>query len=525
LEHYYRLESQGAIDSVCDRGNDKGIDGIWVNDEAETITVFQVKLFENPAKTIGDSSLRTFAGTLRQFETAEGLQAMVDSAGMGLVASLVTRLDLMPKIGSFTVKGEFISNVEIDSNGTPYLTSAPNITFVGKSYLESRFISDSRDLPTHDPVSFDTSGYTVTEYDVDSSTKAIIAPVKAAELVRLQGIADQSLFDQNVRGPLGKTAINKGIVESVRNTRLHKSFPLFHNGITIVAAKVNVSDGRITTEDYYVVNGCQSLTSLFNNQGALTDELRILTKFIQLTEGSPIGLGAMITKFSNNQNGVHARDFMSNNAMQIRLKNEFRLYYSDQYALEIKRGEKQDNGVLLTNEDAGLYLMAFDLKEPWATHRRYQVFGDKHTEIFGRPEVTADRIVFCKVIMDAVTASCGALKNGLAAKYVLTRYFMMYVIRLMIEEDPIGKEMLVNPESFVRSPVNRARFQSCVRGLADDIVTDLNIALEDAGPDFDYRNRMRDATWVKKLANEFFGTRIKLVRRKTFKSIKETWES
>jgi hypothetical protein len=183
-------------------------------------------------------------------------------------------------------------------------------------------------------------------------------------LVQLQGISDQSLFDQNVRGPLGKTAINKAIVTSIREKPLHKSFPLFHNGITIIAGKVDVDSNSITTEDYYVVNGCQSLTALFENQGSLSDDLRILTKFIQLEKDSP--LGTIITKFSNNQNGVEARDFMSNNRMQVRLQNEFKATYAGQYVFEIKQGEQLGSGTKITNEEAGLYLMAFDLKEPWA---------------------------------------------------------------------------------------------------------------------------------------------------------------
>jgi hypothetical protein len=152
LENYYRLESDAAIESVCDRGNDKGIDGIWVNESTETIIVFQTKLLENPAKRIGDASLRTFAGTLRQFETVAGLQAMVTAAGLAEVAKLVERLDLYPKIGSYTVRGEFIANVDIDQgSGTPFLQAAPNITFIGKGYLESRYISDKRVVYVHTP--------------------------------------------------------------------------------------------------------------------------------------------------------------------------------------------------------------------------------------------------------------------------------------------------------------------------------------------------------------------------------------
>jgi hypothetical protein len=228
-----------------------------------------------------------------------------------------------------------------------------------------------------------------------------------------------------VRGPLGKTPINKAIVGSIKDKSLHKSFPLFHNGITIIAGNVRVGTGRISASDYYVVNGCQSLTTLFENQGAFTKDLRILTKFIQLRKGSP--LWAIITRFSNNQNGVRAREFMANNFMQIRLQNEFIKTYSGAYVYEIKRGEKLGDGITITNEAAGLYLMAFDLKEPWGTHRQYQVFGDKHAESFGRPEVDSDRIVMCQVMMDTVTAACAAMKINCAPSMYLR--VILYSIR------------------------------------------------------------------------------------------------
>jgi hypothetical protein len=102
---------------------------------------------------------------------------------------------------------------------------------------------------------------------------------------------------------------------------------------------------------------------------------------------------------------------MSNNALQIRLQNEFKSQYSNQYTFEIKRGEVMPAGVIITNEEAGLFLMAFDLKEPWGTHRKYQVFESKHSDIFGRPEVTADRIVLCQVIKEAIDEASKKIEN------------------------------------------------------------------------------------------------------------------
>ena len=57
-------------------------------------------------------------------------------------------------------------------------------------------------------------------------------------------------------------------------------FPLFHNGITVIAKTVILNDETLTASDYHVVNGCQSITSFFKKSAALTDDLRVLVKVI-----------------------------------------------------------------------------------------------------------------------------------------------------------------------------------------------------------------------------------------------------
>jgi hypothetical protein len=523
LQNYYRLHESEAVDAVCDKANDKGVDGIWVNDGDLTITIFQSKITEDPKKKQGDAQLRTFAGTLKQFETEATISNLVSGAGKAEIAALIKRSDLSSKIGTYAVRGEFVSNLDIDANGRNYLRSAPSIAFIGKKQLEATYISDSRELPTHPLAKFDIGGYAVTKYNVNAQTKALIAPVRASELVKLSGIADQSLFAFNVRGPLGQTGVNKDIVKSIKDKSLHKFFPLFHNGVTVIARKLTASPRRITTKGYYVVNGCQSLTALFENQGSLTDELRILTKFIQLDEHS--SLASTVTQFSNNQNGVKARDFMANNPLQIRLQNEFRLHYPGQYSFEIKRGEALDPGIRIKNEDAGLYLMAFDAKEPWATHRRYQVFEDKHNDLFGRPEVTADRIVLCQVIMDAIETASAGITNALCARYVLTRYFLMYCVRCVLDKDPESQEVLTTPKNFVRDVNNREDFRACIRRIIDDMVEDLNDEINPFGDDFDYRDKMRDMRWVSDLSKRIVADHMKLVRRGKIDSLRTEWDA
>ncbi len=136
--------------------------------------------------------------------------------------------------------------------------------------------------------------------------------------------------------------MNRDIVKSIRDKTLHKIFPLFHNGITIIAGHVQIEAEHLTVRDYHVVNGCQSLTALFNTKASLTDDLQVLVKFIKMDPGSEVAQN--ITEYSNNQNPTKARDFKANHPIQIRLRNEFKQNYAGQYVFEIKRGEEVGEG-------------------------------------------------------------------------------------------------------------------------------------------------------------------------------------
>ncbi|MDR4989311.1 MAG: hypothetical protein RG741_10790 [Bacteroidales bacterium] len=217
LENYYRLSQNESIDSVCDQSGDKGVDGIYLNEATNTIDVFQTKISQTPGRTIGDAMLKEFVGTLAQFSSKDNLQHLVDTAGDAQVAGLINRLDLIEKLEAYNIKGVFVTNIDIDFNGESFLKASPNIEFVGKTILESTYISSSKDIPIGRSADFDISGISTTKYHVDTNTKAIIAPIKSTELVQMQGIADQSVFAYNVRGPLGKTNVNKDIEKSIRD--------------------------------------------------------------------------------------------------------------------------------------------------------------------------------------------------------------------------------------------------------------------------------------------------------------------
>lgn len=523
LENYYRLDTLEAVDAVCDQRGDRGVDGIYVNDDAETIIVFQSRISQRADRTVGDTPLKEFYGTLSQFKNRGTVEQLMNASKATQLALLIERADVLNKMAAYQVRGVFIANIDKDKNADDFLKLHPTISFCGRKSLQESYIQEKRTRPVATEARFDIGGFSVSEYKVDAATRAVIAPVRADQLIKLRGIADQSLFALNVRGSLGRTKVNRDIVRSIRDPLFHKHFPLFHNGITVTCEKLRVDDERISIKGYFVVNGCQSLSALFENQAHLTEGLRILTKFVELQFGSK--LAEEVTRYSNNQNAVKPRDFKSNDDLQVRLQNEFAMHYRGQYFLEVKRGEKPVRGTVLSNEESGLHLMSFDLKEPWATHRKYQVFEDKYADIFGRPVVNADRLVMCRTLMDVVEGLLPKIENELVAKYALTKYLILFIIRLILETDKTGQLLIEEPAQFVRDRKARRKLASCVKHIVNDIVIDLNQEVQGYGDDFDYRGKLRDKAWAGRVASEIVATHRKLADRGNIKSFAASWKS
>jgi hypothetical protein len=521
LENYYRLDALEAVDSVCDQRGDKGVDGIYINDNDFTIDVFQSKISQKHDSTIGDTLLKEFYGTLSQFKDEQSIKILIETAGDSEVVRLIHRINLLSVLSTHDIRGIFISNVDIDTNGLAYLQTIPELVFIGKTNLNETYVSDKRYTPVAEPMTFDISGYNISEYIVDTKTKAIIAPLKASELVTLNGISDQSLFAFNVRGPLGRTQVNKDIVKSIKDPSKHKLFPLFHNGITIICETMKSDSDRLIISNYFVVNGCQSLNSLYDNRKSITGDLRVLCKVIKMEIKS--SLSEMVTRYSNNQNGVRARDFMSNNPIQIRLQNEFKEHYKGKYGLEIKRGEISSGEEIISNEIAGLYLISFDLKEPWTTHRKYRVFEEKHADIFARPEVTADRILMCHLIIKIIENNSDRINNKLFGKYALTQYILLYIVRTILENDDVGKTSIQKPQEFVRDDKKRAKFCKCIDAIIKDVIVDVNGEVDELGDNFDYRGKLRESPWVKELSKKVIADYLKLVNRNRIESFKTEW--
>lgn len=526
LENLYRLEPTAAEDAVCDGPDDKGIDGIYVDYVNARIDVLQAKIVKSPAKTLGSTQLKEFSGTLDQFATPETIDHIANTTtNVELRGVLNTEKVAQLMRDGFAVRGVFVTNARSDPDATSFLASSPApILLVDRDRIESAYIPSGHLVPATRPMSFDVFGYAVAEYRVREE-RIIVAPLAATELVQMEGIQSGRLFDYNVRQSLGPTNVNKDIAKSIRDPAEHANFLLYHNGITVVSEKVDTAvPDKVTITNYVVVNGCQSLSVLWEHRDQITSDLRILARIIELEWSSP--LMDLITDHSNNQNGIKPRDFQSNNPIQTRLQNEFAQTFPGQVFYRISRGEATSLPEVIDNELAGRVLLAFDLQQPWTAHQTYKLFDELHSNIFARPEVNAARIVALTDLFSVVSEAAETIKEPGLANYTLTKFFLLYVLRRVLDEDATGKRFITDPATFLGQPSGRERLRTCVADVLKDLVVDLDAEVservEKQGA-IDFKRLLKSPEQVRELTKEVKTSYLKTVGRQRVPSFTDLW--
>lgn len=527
LENIYRLDSYTAQDAVCDGTDDKGIDGIYIDSDSQTIDVFQSKIVQTD-KSLGDSQVKEFAGSLAQFNSRESIEEMASTTRNTELAGLLghERVGELVEEG-YEVRGVLVTNATLDPSATKFVTRAKApIVLRDRVDISASFVPATHAAPVRNPITFDVFGWDVAQFQ-PGGTLTVLAPLKATELVKMEGLQSGELFDYNVRQSLGRTKVNKDIEKSIGNPAEHGNFLMYHNGITVLAGSVSVRrGGKLRISDYVVVNGCQTLTALWNKRRSVTDDLRILTRIVRLDHSS--SLVEQITHHSNNQNGIKPRDFQSNSALQLRLRNEFERKYPKQVYYRISRGEESGLPVIIDNELAARIILAFDLDEPWSSHQTYKLFDELHADIFARPAVTAERILALYEVFVAIEEHLDSIPGSLFARYTLSKFYLLYLLKQAMKLDATGQKFIDSPASFVKTTKDRKRLREAVTEVLKDLIIDLDGEVTDRanqGDPFDFKRDLKSETAVGALTKAVMAMYQRLRNRGRTPGFEDLWNS
>ena len=140
------------------------------------------------------------------------------------------------------------------------------------------------------------------------------------------------LFVKNLRSTLGHTEVNRQILATIEDRP--DDFWYFNNGITITAKSVektaagagNRELGNFKAVGAHVVNGAQTVSSVGRFSGDVTrlEKVKIPLRIISLQEAAN-EYEALITRSNNTQNRIEARDFVSQDKEQQRLRLELQM--------------------------------------------------------------------------------------------------------------------------------------------------------------------------------------------------------
>ena len=259
---------------------------------------------------------------------------------------------------------------------------------------------------------------------------------------------------------------------------------------------------------------------LKNAKSSITDELKVLVKVVALHGDDE--LADKITRNSNNQNATKPRDMRSNHMIQQRLKREVNeLNYND-IVYEVKRGESNPGKTTLSNEDAGLALLALDLGEPWSCHQKYKVMDESHGKIFGRPDVNGAKVVALAEALRSVTPALNEFEDTQFGHYNLTRYFLAHIVSDIIKSEDKGRKLFSNPMLlFEKGKI--LDFLTVFSELAGTTVYDLNAEISELSEkdSFDYKSDLKSRSWCRTITKKMNASYKKDVKRKKALPINE----
>jgi hypothetical protein len=450
IENVMREDPDAVEDAICDGGGDKGIDAILFDEDANDLFVIQGKHRHNLSATQGDADLRGFMGVATYFSGPERIDQLLESGPNEEVIKLVDRLHLRGRLEEFepTVRLLFVTNAERDVSGSDYVATVatqeptldlwdgPRLVEVAKRTERPGLLSGTYTLDTDKIITADLTG------DADMA----LALVPATELVRLPGIENLTIFDLNVRLGLGNTKINRELRATIRTPAEHAAFPAYHNGLTLLTDELAVTDEGLELDGVAVVNGCQSLLSLWNERDNITPNLNVVVKVVRLNRGAD--LADQITYRSNNQNPVNMRDQRANDRIQRDLQYQVRERYGDRLFYDIRRGQPGDGELdRLDNQLAAQMLMAVWLEEPWNAVRKVKLFDQDYHRIFRR--ATADRLYLAYLINKSCEGVQGKLRPELQTSFASVRHTMTYLIGKLVGQSERGVELLERPERWL----------------------------------------------------------------------------
>ena len=208
LKNIFCLSEIESVDAVCDGPRDKGIDGIWVDEDEEEIYVFQSEFSPNDNRVAGDSKIREFSGVSTWFTN----ETQVTNLSIALInlelKQKLSTLKIADKLArGYVVNYVYVTNKVFDVNAKEYLATTQIDAYDSQMIFEKYTYMVEADV-INTPKTLNLTNSTAIQYNSSTNNNSVVIAIPVKELLKLDGIQDHTLFSRNVRLWTGKTRVN-----------------------------------------------------------------------------------------------------------------------------------------------------------------------------------------------------------------------------------------------------------------------------------------------------------------------------
>lgn len=506
LRNIHGLNTVEAKDCITDGANDKQIDAVYINNQDSTIYIIQGKFMSG--EYIDAEPVRE---VLSSWILVQDLDQLQDAANLKLkvkINEISAALD-----DDYEICFELITTAKL-TDQAQMDADAFSKKLSDSEELNANFVVVDNEMlkVKYDEALNKTNNYINFTFQLESGkylevelngTRAVLAAIPLKDCVNIPGIKDGRLFRKNVRQSLGNSnKVNKGIAKTIKKEP--GDFFFYHNGITAICSKIDIQNGQLTVKDLNIVNGCQSLSTIFScGEAAKKSYGYILFKFYEMANSEKAD---KITNSTNSQSAVKARDLRSNDKIVLSIKKNYEQTYPNGYMVT-KRGEnvdatRYDAGHIIQLTDLGKELIAWHSQRPTLSYSETKIFDIYFNQLF-KKDYPAEDVQALHELHSTVMSRWNpdnpmGLNESLLAMKSYAPFHHLYAISVIFAETSNMSEMVPRPSKVL------AQLKKC--DMMDTIVNiagkTLNRAFKNANSKAVTENRVfSPQNWIKSKAS------------------------
>ena len=165
----------------------------------------------------------------------------------------------------------------------------------------------------------------------------VLSVIDLYEMVKEARDSKYDLVKENIRDYMGKTTFNSDIADTLRSDEDRSNFLYYNNGITIICDNFSnsslLNSGKYKLINPQIVNGCQTVNTIYEVLNMIGDEKEIRNKFYNcyvmakiliIDDQNKKNLYLNIVTYNNSQNAIDKKDFEAIQPKYLRLKNQYK---------------------------------------------------------------------------------------------------------------------------------------------------------------------------------------------------------